>query len=230
MKDKEKQYISMKETLTKRSIESITNCNCRKDKDGAFVDLLNQEMEELQNSMKEQEKQIEEMAIENLKCGNCVHLPLCLAQKGGVNLGLASENDCCYYQPKISEDSVVLTREEYDELINLQRTHAEDLTNAIQSYEESKADLKLEYDNHIKNLEKTIDRQSKDLNSQANRLIDLKAELENKGKETAEKFLNMLYWKAVKHIKGKNKNECFIEISFEKLDELAKQFGVEIKE
>ena len=39
------------------------------------------------------------------------------------------------------------------------------------------------------------------------------------------------YWKAVKHIKGKNKDECFIEISFEKLDELAKEeFGVEIKE
>lgn len=49
-------------------------------------------------------------------------------------------------------------------------------------------------------------------------------------KETAEKFLNMLYWKAVKHIKGKNKDECFVEMSFEKLDKLAKQFGVEIKE
>ena len=49
-------------------------------------------------------------------------------------------------------------------------------------------------------------------------------------KETAEKFYNMIYWKAVKYIKGKNKDECFIEMSFEKLDELAKQFGVEIKE
>lgn len=49
-------------------------------------------------------------------------------------------------------------------------------------------------------------------------------------KATAKNFLNMIYWKAVKHIKGKNKDECFIEMSFEKLDELAKQFGVEIKE
>lgn len=49
-------------------------------------------------------------------------------------------------------------------------------------------------------------------------------------KETAEKFLNMIYWRAVKHIKGNNKDECFIEISFEKLDELAKQFGVEVEE
>lgn len=49
-------------------------------------------------------------------------------------------------------------------------------------------------------------------------------------KETVEKFLNMIYWRAVKHIKGKNKDECFIEMSFEKLDELAKQFGVEVEE
>ena len=67
------------------------------------------------------------------------------------------------YLDDCPKDNVVLTREEYAELINLQRTHAEDLTNAIQSYEESKADLKLEYDNHIKNLEKIIDRQSNEL-------------------------------------------------------------------
>ena len=49
-------------------------------------------------------------------------------------------------------------------------------------------------------------------------------------KETAKKFVNMIYWKAVKHIKGKNNDECFIEISFEKLDEIAKQFGVDLGE
>ena len=64
--------------------------------------------------------------------------------------------------------------------------------------------------------------------------IDEAERIENKfneiRKQTAEKFLNMIYWKAVKHIKGRNKDECFIEISFEKLDEIAKQYGVEIKE
>ena len=58
MKDKEKQYITMKEMLTKTSFEPITNCNCNckiesridyavrnENKDGAFVDLLNQEIE-----------------------------------------------------------------------------------------------------------------------------------------------------------------------------------------
>ena len=40
---------------------------------------------------------------------------------------------------------------------------------------------------------------------------------------TVNEFINLIYWKAVKHIKGKNKDECFIEISFEKLDEIAKE-------
>ena len=50
--------------------------------------------------------------ITSTKCYNCIHFPLCFAQKGGANLELASENDCCYYQSKLPEDSVVLSREE----------------------------------------------------------------------------------------------------------------------
>lgn len=78
---------------------------------------------------------------------------------------------------KPNENEVVISKGEYEELIKLQQTYAEDLTNAIQSYEEREADLKINYNNHIKNLEKIIDRQSKDLNSQADRLIDLKEQL-----------------------------------------------------
>ncbi len=55
--------------------------------------------------------------IEEMKCFNCIHAPICMAQKGGVNLQFASENDCCYYQPKLPEGSVVLTQEEYDNAI-----------------------------------------------------------------------------------------------------------------
>ena len=138
---------------------------------------------------------------------------------------------------KISEDSVVLSREEYDELINLQRTHAEDLTKAKESYEESKADLKIEYDNHIKNLEKIIDRQSKDLNSQANRLIDLKAELENKGKETAAKIADFVFdYLTTPEIWGKLRQQWLSENgNNDHLKPLLKtpileKFGVEIKE
>lgn len=49
-------------------------------------------------------------------------------------------------------------------------------------------------------------------------------------KETAEKMLKEFYVKSVKHIKGNKLSECFIEISFEQFDEIAKQFNVEIKE
>ena len=52
--------------------------------------------------------------ITSTKCYNCIHFPLCFAQKGGANLELAS--DCCYYQSKLPEDSVVLSREEICEL------------------------------------------------------------------------------------------------------------------
>ena len=48
------------------------------------------------------------------KCYGCIHFPLCMAQKGGVNLGLASENDCMYFQPKMPDDVVVLTKEKYE--------------------------------------------------------------------------------------------------------------------
>ena len=48
--------------------------------------------------------------ITSTKCYNCIHFPLCFAQKGGANLELAS--DCCYYQLKLPEDSVVHSKEQ----------------------------------------------------------------------------------------------------------------------
>ena len=51
--------------------------------------------------------------ITTTKCYQCIHFPLCIEQKGGVNLGLASENDCIYFQPKLSNDAVVLMQEEW---------------------------------------------------------------------------------------------------------------------
>ena len=131
------------------------------------------------------------------------------------------------YQKVDKNKQVVLSREEYDELVNLQQTHSEELTNAIQSYEEDKADLKINYDNHIKNLEKIIDRQSKDLNSQANRLIDLKAKLENSRKETAREILQRLF----EEHNAFNENDVIVVWQVkEVLTEIAKQYGVEIKE
>ena len=57
--------------------------------------------------------------ITSTKCYNCIHFPLCFAQKGGANLELVS--DCCYYQPKLPEDSIVLSKEEYNLLINIKK-------------------------------------------------------------------------------------------------------------
>ena len=66
--------------------------------------------------MKAKEKIVYGSLITSTKCYNCIHFPLCFAQKGGANLELASENDCCYYQSKLPEDSVVLSRKEYEKL------------------------------------------------------------------------------------------------------------------
>ena len=93
---------------------------------------------------------------------------------------------------KIPEGSVVLSKEEYQELEELRLNRAKDLINANKLYEERIADLKIEFDNHIKNLEGKIDRRDRDLNSQANRLINLKEELAQARKETARDILGKL--------------------------------------
>ena len=62
--------------------------------------------------MTKSEKIVYGSLITSTKCYNCIHFPLCFAQKGGANLELASENDCCYYQSKLPEDSVVISKEE----------------------------------------------------------------------------------------------------------------------
>ena len=75
------------------------------------------------NTTSQSEKIVYGSLITSTKCYNCIHFPLCFAQKGGANLELAS--DCCYYQPKLPEDSIVLSKEEYEritkELVTEQR-------------------------------------------------------------------------------------------------------------
>lgn len=136
---------------------------------------------------------------------------------------------------KINENEIVISKEEYEELLKLQKTYVEDLTYARTSFEEEKEDFKLNYDNHIKNLEKIIDRQSKDLNSQADRLIDLKAELENKGKETAERDFNAII-KALEERKDRvkafygNAESVGIDMAIDEVKKLAKEFGIDLGE
>ena len=151
---------------------------------------------------------------------------------------------------KLPKDSVVLSREEYEKLKSLYDTQkgaimtssigdlpltvegirkAVDEITRLNRVETELQELNAKYYNEAKDLRREVNR----LKAHA-KINDehLHIRIKNQErKETAEKFLNMIYWKAVKHIKGKNKDECFIEMYFEKLDELAKeQFGVEIKE
>lgn len=56
--------------------------------------------------------------ITTTKCYGCIHFPLCIEQNGRVNLGFASENDCCYYQSKLPDkDSIVLSMEEFSKAL-----------------------------------------------------------------------------------------------------------------
>ena len=168
--------------------------------------------------MKEQmnkEKQIEEMAKDWCKYRFCRELFCRPYNQKACELEMRFVNKLIELgYEKITENEVVISKEEYEELLKLQKTYVEDLTYARTSFEEEKEDFKLNYDNHIKNLEKIIDRQSKDLNSQADRLIDLKAELENKGKETAEKIYTFV--------------NSFGTHNWERFKEFIKQFGVDL--
>ncbi len=70
-------------------------------------------------NQEQSEKIVYGSLITSTKCYNCIHFPLCFAQKGAANLEFTSENDCCYYQSKLPKDSVVLSREEYEKLRSL---------------------------------------------------------------------------------------------------------------
>ena len=144
------------------------------------------------NTTSQSEKIVYGSLITSTKCYNCIHFPLCFAQKGGANLELASENDCCYYQSKLPEDSVVLSREEYEkvdkEIIN-KNTYDTIWKAGYNAYE------------------KTIG--------------ECVAEAR---KETTEKILRDLYSEATSNVSET------VELTTFQIEQLAKQFGVEIKE
>lgn len=123
--------------------------------------------------------------ITTTKCYGCIHFPLCIAQKGGVNLEFASENDCCYYQSKLPDkDSIVLSMEEFSKALtdnfNMGKKEA-------QFYSERVA-------------------------------------IPTTRKETAEKILRDLYSEATSNVSET------VELTTFQIEQLAKQFGVEIKE
>ena len=156
--------------------------------------------------------------ITSTKCYNCIHFPLCFAQKGGANLELASENDCCYYQSKLPENSVVLSRKEYEKLRSLYDCEQGSyMTSNIGDLPLTVEGLRKAVD-EITRLNR-VEAELQELNIKYyNEAKDLRRELKQARKETAEKFLQLAYYR------------CLEKSFIKKVEELAKQFGVEIKE
>ncbi len=158
-------------------------------------------------NQEQSEKIVYGSLITSTKCYNCMHFPLCFAQKDGVNLEFTSENNCCYYQSKLPENSVVLSGEEYEMLVNQYKN------------------LEIKYSNLCDNY-----RLCKDANE------TLKQNIIITRKEIAEEF----YDKVNENIcvfQLENKNQEFTDGYAQaiadicgRLDQVAKQFGVEIKE
>ena len=96
--------------------------------------------ERFNNTTSQSEKIVYGSLITSTKCYNCIHFPLCFAQKGGANLELASENDCCYYQLKLPEDSVVLSREEYED-------YKKHIDNCVEEYHRGQHEAEVYYKN-----------------------------------------------------------------------------------
>ena len=110
MKDKEKQNISMKEMLTKRSFEPITNCNCKVE---SRIDC----------AVKDKEKQIEEMAkdIPYLTLDRTVFVGA--TETKNVSWMLSEEDNKVIAEElikkgwiKLPEDGVVLSADEFANL------------------------------------------------------------------------------------------------------------------
>ena len=169
------------------------------------------------NTTSQSEKIVYGSLITSTKCYNCIHFPLCFAQKGGANLELASENGCCYYQSKLPEDSVVLSREEYEMLKSLYDTQK----GAIMT--SSIGDLPLT----VEGLRKAVDEitrlnrvetELQELNAKYyNEAKDLRRELKQTRKDTAKAILNVLYFNLQNSVMGR-------------IQEIAKNYGVEVEE
>ena len=146
--------------------------------EGAFVDLLNQEMRELQDSMKQ--KQIEEMARDfgeqkgygcraaTLSCKECILQGDCMPYsyaEGAYNAGYR----------KIPEGAVVLTKEEAGQVYGTVKAHGK----LLKDLREAKAVFEKEMEEAKKEFVKQFEEHEKELR-----------------KETAEKFAERLKAKA----------------------------------
>ncbi len=142
------------------------------------------------------QEQIEEIAVlgcvRNPKAHTAEECAKCDFKHGMCNAYRHAEALYNAGYRKLPEDSVVLSREEFKNYCNLS------VENEVLKEE------KEQFENDVCNYEMNLQH--------------LTGELENKSKETAEKFLQLAY------------DRCLEKSFIKKVEELAKQFGLEIKE
>ena len=123
---------------------------------------------------------------------------------------------------KIPENAVVLTMEAYQDL------------NEYKNIAEQRK-FNLDYANvELRRLSVELN-SAEESNAEANRFLDkyrkeleiIKQELVQSRKETAKEIFDKIIWFAVKRI-GETSGDSYYQISFDRLNELAKQFGVEV--
>ena len=152
--------------------------------------------------------------VEETKCFNCIHAPICFAQKGGVDLQLASGLGCYYYQAKIADDEIVVKKEAYEKIVG-QLIEQEEIAH---SYEQGYAELL--QSNHFL--------QYKLENARQETAREILEELKTKCKELENKFSHLC----------KSKKECLMETCrYEgvlavkrELYDLAIKYGIELED
>ena len=176
-----------------------------KDKEKQLVNEIKQDFK----MHEEKHKQIEEMA-------NFIH------RTEFVDISRYEEETIAkellkHYQPKLPEDSVVLTREEFDELGLVVET--------VQEYESDEKGQPL-----LVKERKIVKKLRTDFTELLNQEIR-ELQLAQERKETAEKILDQIKF-LVEERNGADLEDLSVDgtILEEILVELAKQFGVEIKE
>lgn len=144
---------------------------------------------------------IEEMA----SCDNCIHKEVCyMHETYGDCAEEVKETGCFAYHRKILKGSVVLSKEEYERIAFYKEL-----------YDETK-------------------RREQKLNEFNGNLIienqTLKDKLELKGKETAKEILKEIL--LIESVDGWQENKQLVDFGnkiVDKIERLAKQFGVEVK-
>ena len=152
--------------------------------------------------------------IKETKCFNCIHAPICFAQKGGVNLQLASGMGCYYYQAKLADDEIVIKKSEYKEL----KKYRTDWLNSEKMHLQAELeDTEFELGCSNRLFQKVCEEKK-----------ELEKRLEQAKQETAREIFYKL--KETLIINNEENTEWFdYDFTLETINELANKYGVELE-